>query len=139
MLQNLLTELKSEELSIGDDNISASTENMRSFYIDSDTYKNIGVNDIANFLSEVMAQLRQLWNREFTFYCWFDEMAGQIRFSSLKGVVSSLPFRSSIEETNDKLEFSQHIFKSLENMHSNSDGSYYRDPLFVYKVTCSAP
>lgn len=93
-LSSILSELRSETLSRSD---TAADENMRWLV----PRKGCDPRDLADFLlraAEVrLARAREQGLIPATFYSWYDEMAGQVRFSTVPGRSDALPFGASID------------------------------------------
>ena len=56
--------------------------------------------EMLSLVTQAYEALKRIWRDDFCFYCWYDDMAGQIRFSTLPIVhESELPFQKSIAAT----------------------------------------
>ncbi len=134
MFDELLDLIKVEDLNRTNDVSSAATDNMWSIYIDEEKFKLIKVEDLIFLLSDISKVLKNVWGCSFTLYFWFDAMAGQLRFSSLNGVVDNLPFRSKIEITDNIQFFSEKIYEYVKDMHMSREYPSLQWPLIVYRV-----
>mgnify|MGYP005989941369 CR=1 FL=1 len=127
-----LRDIKSESLSKDFEIKKASSDNMWSIYIDGEAFKKCSVSTLMDFITSVEDALTKKWAEEFTFYAWFDEMSGQIRFSSLMGDIDSLPFKCELNVTTEKKQMATHIFRMLEYIHSDCISDCFLDKLLVY-------
>lgn len=134
MFNELLDLIKAEDLNRTNDVSSAATDNMWSIYIDEEQFNLIKVEDLIFLLSDISKVLKNVWGCSFTLYFWFDAMAGQLRFSSLNGVVDNLPFRSKIEITDNIQFFSEKIYEYVKDMHMSREYPSLQWPLIVYRV-----
>lgn len=134
MFNELLDLIKVEDLNRTNDVSSAATDNMWSIYIDEEQFNLIKVEDLIFLLSDISKVLKNVWGCSFTLYFWFDAMAGQLRFSSLNGVVDNLPFRAEIEITNNIQFFSEKIYEYVKDMHMSREYPSLQWPLIVYRV-----
>lgn len=134
MFNDLLDLIKVEDLNRTNDVSSAATDNMWSIYIDEEQFNLIKVEDLIFLLSDISKVLKNVWGCSFTLYFWFDAMAGQLRFSSLNGVVDNLPFRSKIEITDNIQFFSEKIYEYVKDMHMSREYPSLQWPLIVYRV-----
>lgn len=134
MFSELLDLIKVEDLNRTNDVSSAATDNMWSIYIDEEQFNLIKVEDLIFLLSDISKVLKNAWGCSFTLYFWFDAMAGQLRFSSLNGVVDNLPFRSKIEITDNIQFFSEKIYEYVKDMHMSREYPSLQWPLIVYRV-----
>ena len=134
MFNELLDLIKAEDLNRTNDVSSAATDNMWSIYIDEEQFNLIKVEDLIFLLSDISKVLKNVWGCSFTLYFWFDAMAGQLRFSSLNGVVDNLPFRAEIEITDNIQFFSEKIYEYVKDMHMSREYPSLQWPLIVYRV-----
>lgn len=134
MFNDLLDLIKVEDLNRTNDVSSAATDNMWSIYIDEEQFNLIKVEDLIFLLSDISKVLKNVWGCSFTLYFWFDAMEGQLRFSSLNGVVDNLPFRSKIEITDNIQFFSEKIYEYVKDMHMSREYPSLQWPLIVYRV-----
>ena len=134
MFNELLDLIKVEDLNRTNDVSSAATDNMWSIYIDEGKFNLIKVEDLIFLLSDISKVLKNVWGCSFTLYFWFDAMAGQLRFSSLNGVVDNLPFRAEIEITDNIQFFSEKIYEYVKDMHMSREYPSLQWPLIVYRV-----
>jgi hypothetical protein len=125
--------IKVEDLNRTNDVFAAATDNMWCIYIDEEKFKLIKVEDINILISSVSNILKNVWGCCFTLYFWFDAMAGQLRFSSLCGVVDNLPFRSKIEITENMQFFSEKIYEYVKDTHVTQEYPSLGRPLIVYR------
>jgi hypothetical protein len=126
--------IKVEDLNRTNDVFAAATDNMWCIYIDEEKFKLIKVEDINILISSVSNILKNVWGCSFTLYFWFDAMAGQLRFSSLCGVVDNLPFRSKIEIMENMQIFSEKIYEYVKDMHVTQEYPSLGRPLIVYRA-----
>ena len=129
--ETLLT-INSEDLSKNSEINKASSDNMWSIYIDEEAFKTFSVKILMEFFASAEIALAKKWGEDFTFYAWFDEMSGQIRFSSLMGDIDNLPFRCEINVTTEKNILAMHIFRMLEYIYGASSSDCFLDKLLVY-------
>lgn len=136
VFDEIIESIEHESLNASSDIKRAATENMWSAYIDAESFNDCSINELLNFICNVRKALLSKWNKNFTFYLWFDAMAGQIRFSSFNGTESSLPFRCDVNESVDGLDMANQIFTSLEFLYKDA-GSESDGPLQVYVYRCN--
>ncbi len=134
MFTEYLELIKVEEPNRANDLFAAATDNMWCIYIDEEKFNLINVEDINILISSVSDILKNVWGSCFTLYFWFDAMAGQLRFSSLSGMVDDLPFRSKIEVTDNMQFFSEKIYEYVKDMHGAQEYPSHGRPLIVYRL-----
>jgi hypothetical protein len=92
-LSRILLELRGEMLSRSD---AAADENMRCLV----PRKGCNPHDLVDFLQSAadiwLDRARVQGITPATFYTWYDEMAGQVRFSTILGRSDVLPFRAAV-------------------------------------------
>jgi len=93
-----LSELKEEiVLSISDDVNIQCNENLHSFSMTKSQRETLSIKGISDFIINCYSLVKEKSiNNKFTFYCWIDELAGQLRFSVISGHTDKLPFSSKI-------------------------------------------
>ena len=85
-----------------DDLMSEARENQWSFSVTCDEASTISVGDIQDFISAVVQARKEALTNDgrpvgsMRFYCWFDAMACQLRFSIVSAKGDALPFGCAI-------------------------------------------
>lgn len=103
---NWLHEVASDAIVINPTDINNECHsNMWSFSLSPEQLATVTHEDIATFIRAVAsARSRQLRNYQpgsMLFYCWHDDMAGQLRFSLVSGSHGFLPFGCTVEVIHD--------------------------------------
>jgi hypothetical protein len=88
--------------------------------------------EVEEFMATVENILKEKWNVSFCFYCWFDDMASQIRFSSIpSSAASELPFLQNISAAT----LAEVLVRALQIVRHEIVFDYERLP--VYSTICA--
>lgn len=106
---NIFEKLRSIELDIVNKDITVSEDineealsNTRYISFSSEELLNIGKEELTLFLERMKSSELAKWETNgCIFYCWFDDMARQIRFSTIAGKWRKLPFRCNVKLVNE--------------------------------------
>lgn len=74
---------------------------------------------VVKCLNDCRQLISKKWEVPFVFYCWYDDMAGQIRFSSVSKMHGSLPFKCSIKQENCIERIVDELFRYLDPEYFN--------------------
>ena len=123
ILNKWLIEFKSEYKYYSDykDINKQANENMYCYSLSVD---NLNVNQIIEFITKHENAYRQLTNEEIKYYCWYDELAGQIRMSAISNCHTKLPFGCKIEITDIKT-IANEIIKKESSLYKKNILSVY--------------
>ena len=81
----------------------------------------IGKQKLADFLLNTQSVVLEKWCGGGVFYCWYDDMARQIRFGSVSDKHNGLPFRSMLNIKNEISAIVDIAFLYLDDNYFNSD------------------
>lgn len=87
------------------------THNMGS--LSSKDYSNI-VDFEKKILSIMFKTFKEWGSEECKFYCWYDPMAGELRYSSIPAEQAKLPFRADIKIVHSIRDITSKIYQDTE-------------------------
>jgi hypothetical protein len=96
-LESLLKELQSHLVLIDSDNINdEALDNMFAFGLSEVEAQNIDLGQLQLFIKDCYEIYSSNCSNKKLYYCWLDEMAGQLRISAVSSYHSGLPFAGKI-------------------------------------------
>ena len=126
--QNLLTELQSSLSLVESENVNTEAhENMFVFGFSEADAKALGVGGVESLLLQCRdIYASKISDSEKLYYCWLDEMAGQLRMSAISLVHSELPFRVKISNCS--------VTELVQAIVDYDSGTYTKGCLNVWQV-----
>lgn len=136
-----------DELIINKDDLSGMEEaqdNLWYIHLGSEQLKNLSVEVLCGFLLEVLdqreTQLRMQCGLSYPmlFYCWVDELAGQLRFSIVRDSPAGLPFKCSLRRVSHLEKIVEQYLASpyldgisWEEIDLNTDDSFWDESVTI--------
>lgn len=105
----MINKLKAIEFDIASEHITVSNDlneealaNTRYISFSSKELLNLGKEELTLSLERMrISEIKKWKTNNCIFYCWFDDMARQIRFSTIAEKWQKLPFRCNLKLTNE--------------------------------------
>ncbi len=120
MLEELLSEIRASDVAHYHDTNECAQENMWSLFITERDFQNFQNLELSHFFNQVVQIFKGKWNSEFVFYCWYDILAGQIRFSSISADSKELPFRREIIITDSIADILAIAYNEYSDMYEST-------------------
>jgi hypothetical protein len=136
--EDIAKEVESMELCTSGTVDDIAIKNMFGIILTENEYKFFEYEKFISFISSLEKIIFQKWGeKEATFYCWYDAMASQIRFSSLPYINIELPFGNPPILVNNIEVIVYKMYKEYQAFYENLDLTAEDMEFVVYSKTNS--
>lgn len=112
-----------QKIRIANFNLPDSDGNLNLITVNATLFESNANCNSVEYVEETIRKIEKMYhdklsNKEFTFYCWYDALAGQLRSSAI-GLFDNLPFECRVNNLATPADVARDLFSDISSLYSH--------------------